>query len=215
MGLDYRSAVKTALETPQTMTTLLYVILRNEFGDEALDWDPITLYMELRETFKAEPVPEVMDRLSAIQVLVLTDVFFTRADAFINICNTIADGQPSFSMFDTATTEECAWSLVEVSLIRDLRRFDYGVTRYVKHTLLQDGYDEGNYPGLFVEAFDKDPSASELVDEVQEVVKGPNHDVLDEFLEEQMNSLVHQFNEIPGLADDLMRLLDEKDAEEQ
>lgn len=215
MSLDYRSAVKIALETPETMTTLLYVILRNEYGDEAFDWDPVTLYLDMRERFQAEPVTEVMDRIAAVQVLVTSDAFFKRTDAFINICNTITDGQPSFSVFDTATTEECAWALVETALIRDMLPFSGAVSRYMRFTLKSDGYDESNYPGIFVEAFDRVPNSSDLVDHAQETLRGANNDVLDEFVQEQMNALVYQFNKIPGLSDDLMRLLDEKDEEER
>lgn len=215
MDRDYRLAVKSALETAETLTTLLYVLIRNTYGDEAFDWDPASLYLELREDFNAEPATEVMDRISATQVLVTTDAFFERPDAFINICNTIADGSPSFSVFDTATVEECAWGLVEVSLIRDLLPFNSAVKRYVRHILLQDGYDSVNPPEIFTEFFDATPDAEELVDAAQEMSPSENAGVLAEYVDEQMQILVHQFNEIPGMADDLMRLLDEKDQEEQ
>lgn len=215
MERDYQVAVKSALETAETLTTLLYVLIKNTYGDEAFDWDPTTLYLELREDFNAEPATEVMDRIAAAQILATTGAFFERPDAFINICNTIADGSPSFSVFDTATTEECAWGLVEVSLIRDLLPFHSSVRRYVFHTLAQDGYDSSNPPDIFSEFFDKTPDADEVVDAAQAIAPTENHQVLAEYVDEQMQALIHQFNEIPGLSDDLMRLLDEKDLEEE
>lgn len=215
MAKDYQVAVQAALETPETMSTLLYVLIRNAYGDDAFTWDPTTLYLDLREDFHVEPKAEVMDRLSAIQVLVTTDAFFTRPDAFINICNTITDGTPSFSLFDTATVEECAWALVEVSLIRDLLQFSLPVRNYMKHILRQDGYDESNPPDIFAEVFTSSPEGSDVVDAAQAADKTENAEILEEFINEQMQALVHQFNEIPGMSDDLMRLLDEKDREQE
>ena len=78
MTLSYKAAVKRALESTETLATPLYSIVRKNFGDDAFFWDPSTLYLELRAEFGAEPSTEVIDRLSATQVVVTSDAFFNR-----------------------------------------------------------------------------------------------------------------------------------------
>ena len=57
-------------------------------------------------------------------------------------------------------------------------------------------------------------ACNNFVDMAQEISKTENEEVLDAFIDEQMQALIYQFNKVPGLSDDLMRLLDDKDLED-
>jgi len=220
MALGYKAAIKRALESNATLATPLYVIVRKHFGDDAFFWDPSTLYLELRSEFGAEPTAEAIDRLSAAQVIVTSDAFFTRPDAFINLCNTLSSGAPGFSLFDPVTVEEAAWAIVEVSLIRDMLPFGYGVKTLIQQILAGDGYDDADYPDIFDEALERAPSSADVHEIVEQVVTEGNtlhdqqRDVVNEFIDDQMRSLTFQFHEVPGMSDDLYELIREKEIED-
>jgi hypothetical protein len=207
-------AAKSAFETDNSLTTLLVAILRKQYGDEFFEWDPATVYLEIRDTFGAEPSSTAMDRISAAQVLMTTDAFFKRLDGFMNICNTLSSGTPAFTLFDPATTEEMAWAVVEVSLLRELMPFAYPVKKYCTTVLENDGYS-GDYPDIFDHILTvKRPEASEVKEIVERELHDENKDNVDIFIDEQLTDLLHQFNEIPGLSGDLFKMLKEKDLEE-
>ena len=201
---------KEALESPQTLATVIHAIVREQYGEEAYTWDPLTVYLETTDDFRADMAAQAVDRWSAMQVIMLTDAFFKRLDAFLGICNTLAVGAPFFQFFDPVTTEEAAWAVTEVSLNRELLPFSYPIKRYLKIILKEDGYAEGDYPDVFEEVFRKAPSSEAL----RGTLRGlSNRDNTERFVDDQLRDLVVQFNRIPGLQEVdniiLQRSLDE------
>jgi hypothetical protein len=208
-----RFLVKEALESPETLATVLYFIVKEAFGDDAFFWDPTTLYLELRDEFGAEPATEVMDRLSAVQVLVTGDVFFQDPSAFINMVNTFADGSPSFSVFNPAEVEEIAWTAVEVALIRDLLPFSYNIKQYVKKMLEIDGYG-GDYPDLFDEILGPAPDRADVIDEAQEIEHEDQRGLIEDLVTDNLKILLHQANKLPKVSDALWNALRDREREE-
>jgi len=186
-----------ALQNPESCATLIHAIIREKYGEEAYDWDPTTIYLELKDDFKGDICTEAMDKWCAIQVLMTSDAFFKRLDAFMSICNTFADGSPFFWVFNPVTPEEIAWTLAEVALNRELLPFSYTVKEYVREVLKQEGYAEGSYPGIFSELFDADPNADDLRDNLAALTNDTN---IEEFVTEQLGDLVSQFGAIPDMS---------------
>jgi hypothetical protein len=197
-----RFLVKEALESPETLAAVLYFIVKDTFGDDAFFWDPTTLFLELKDEFGATPASEVMDRLSAVQVLVTGDVFFEDPSAFINMVNTFADGSPSFSVFNPAEVEEIAWTAVEVAIIRDLLPFSYNIKQYVKKMLHIDGYGD-DYPELFDEILGAAPDRADVIDEAQEIVHEDQRGIIEDFVNDNLKILLHQANKLPKVSEDL------------
>jgi len=203
-------AKKTALESSETLATVIHAIIHKQYGDEVYVWDPLTVSLEVRDDFKAEMDTVSMDRWSAIQIIMSSDAFFKRLDAFMGICNTLSSGAPFFQVFDPVTVEESAWAITEVSLNRELLPFSYPIKHYLEMILKKDGYNEGDYPGVFKEVFEARPRSLDIRKGLNEL---ENRDNVESYIEEELTDLVSQFNKIPDLqhVDDMIlrRSLDE------
>ncbi len=193
------TAKREALQTSETSATLVHAIVREQYGEEVYDWDPVTVYLELRDDFRVEPSAEVLDRWSAIQVVMTTDGFFQRLDAFLGICNTLTTGQPFFNVFDPVTVEEAAWGVTEVALNRELLPFSYPIRQYLRQLLKADGYDKEDYPAALDEVFDRKPRAADIRAELRGGAADHNRSNVEAYVNEELGDLVHQFNEIPSM----------------
>ncbi len=194
MNLSYPR--QQALQSPETLATVIHTILREQYGEEVYDWDPVTVYLETQADFRADMCSEAIDRWCAIQVVMTSDAFFKRLDAFLGICNTIADGQPFFGTFDPVTVEEAAWTIAEVAFNRELLPFSYAIKQYLRTILKQEGYTESTYPAIFAEVFDKQPDGDTVRAGLAAVNNNTN---LDTYLDDQIADMVSQFNRIPDL----------------
>lgn len=186
-----------ALQNPESLATVLHAILREQYGEEFYGWDLTTVFLEAKADFNADMAPEVIDRIGALQVLMTTDAFFTRLDAFLSICGTLSHGSPAFNMFDKISVEACTWAIAEVAMNRDLLPFSYPVKQYLKAILRQDGYSEDEYPGVIAEALEMKPKAEAVR---ASLGAAHNQDNIAKYLEEQTQDLAFQFKKIPDLA---------------
>lgn len=196
--MDDKVAKQQALQTPETLATVIHAIVRQKYGEEAYEWDPLTVYLEVQADFGIDMASAVTDRWSAIQVVMLNDVFFKRPEAFMGICNTLAEGRPFFEVFNPVSVEEAAWAITEVSLNRELLPFSYSVKQYLKLILKQDGYDEGDYPAVFNEVFELKPRAKDIREGLGAEV---NRGLVENYIDDQLRDMVYQFNKIPSLKD--------------
>lgn len=185
------------LQSPETMATVIHAIMRRKYGDEAYDWDLVTSYMQVQADFKVDMASAVANRWGAIQVVMTTDAFFTRPDAFMAICNTLTTGNPFFDVFNPVTLEEAAWGIAEVAMNREMLPFGYMVKKYIKLLLGPDGYTGGDMPDVIQQAFE-DPD--KIKQELHMLKNNPNNGVIDEYIEEQLQDMVSQFNRAGELA---------------
>ena len=192
------SEIKSALQNPETSATLINAILTRQYGEEWLNWDPLTVYLEIKSDYKIDPPAEILDRLAAIQVIKTSDAFFKRLDAFIAICTTLSSGDPYFAAFDPASVEEVAWGISEVALLRDMLPFSYAIRYYIKQILRDDGYTEANYPESIKMAFDPTPTSKEVKKAM--LAGDMNRDNVEQYVDENLKDLIYQFNKIPSMS---------------
>lgn len=208
--------IKVALESTETLAVVLNTMLMRLYGEDWLEWDPLTLYMELREDHSCEPSSESMDRLCALQALQLGQEFFTSLDAFLGICNSFNDGNPSFSIFNPITAAEAAWAITEVSLIRDLLPFNYSIKKYVATISKEEGLDldDESIAVLTHIVTAEDPSSNVVRDLYVEAgglvanIRGTA-----DYVDDQLRDVAFQFNKL-DLSSELTRLLNMKDMED-
>ncbi len=200
---------KTALESPETLATVIHAIMLDQYGEQAYGWDPVTCSMELADDFRAEVCTPAMDRWCAMQVVMGSDAFFKRLDAFLNVCNTLASGAPSFLMFDPVTSEEAAWAVAEVAMNRDVLPFSYPIRQYMRQQLEADGFDpsSGDLPAVFAEMFERRPDEGRIRSSFTGAAADANAGNIERYLMEQMFDMDVQFNRIPDLkrVDDLLQ----------
>ncbi len=149
-------------QNPEADATVLNAMLLTKYGEEALDWDPLTIQMEINDDFSVAPAAEVMDKICAMQIVMGSGDFFNRVDAFRNVVNTIADGQPFFQIFTPLQAEEIAIALATVGMNRDMIPFSPSVRELVRLSLIGDGYDENEFPPIFSCVFDRKPDEKKL-----------------------------------------------------
>lgn len=199
---------KMALESPQTLATVVHAIVLDQYGEQAYDWDPVTVAMELKDDFKADICTPAMDRWCALQVVMGSDAFFKRLDVFLNVCNTLASGAPSFEMFDPVTSEEAAWAVAEVAMNRDVLPFSYPIQMYMRQQLTADGFDvdSGDLPPVFAEMFERNPDEGRIRGKGTGLAADANARNIEQYLLEQLFDMDVQFNRIPDLSriDDIL-----------
>ena len=191
-------------QNPEADATVLNAMLISKYGEEALDWDPLTIYMEIQSDFHVTPAEEVMNKLCAMQVVMSSADYFERIDTFLNVSNTLAEGDPFFEVFAPLEAEEIAFALATVGMNRDLRPFSPTIRRYVKEVLKSDGFGEDNYPPIFSAVFDKAPSAKEVREDVSKLLTEPtaadvNGGNIAKMVSDHIGDMFNQFNKVPGL----------------
>jgi len=192
------SEIKSALQNPETSATLLNAILTRQYGEQWLEWDLLTIYLEIKSDFRIDPPSEVIDKIAAIQVIMTSDAFFQRLDAFLPVCTTLNTGDPSFIAFDPASVEEIVWGVSEVALLRDILPFSYAIKGYIKQVLRDDGYTELNYPEAIKIVFDPTPTSKEVK---QAMLAGDlNKTNVEQYVDENLKDLIYQFNKIPSMS---------------
>lgn len=202
----YGIEVKSLLESPETMALTLYLVMKKKYDEDWLGWEPLTVYLELREDFSSEPAPEVMDRLSAIQLIMSTSAFYDDLYGFIGVCNTLASGSPSFSVLDPATTAEITWAMTEVGMIREHLPFAPTIIDYVKTMLEMEGVDDDPPEVIadIVAPAPEDPnSAAEYADGILHM---QNKDSLEIFVDDQLSLIIAQLQQL-GLDDEFLEQL--------
>ena len=205
MDIRNKSAIQELLQSPETLGTVINAIIVANYGEDAYDWDPLTVSLELKADFDVDPVPEVLDRWCAMQVLMGSDAFFRRIDAFLGICNTLASGEPFFSAFDPVTVDETAWTLAEASMNRDLLEFSPTVRSYVQKRLNFEGF-EGNPPEILAEMFKNRPKSEEIREGLASL---DNKDAVSATIDARIGQLIAQFGKIPDLSKYSLTLVNE------
>lgn len=193
-------------QNPEASATVLNAMLISKYGEEALDWDPLTIRLEIQDDFKVSPADEVMNKICAMQIVMTSADFFERIDTFINVCNTLSEGDPFFEVFTPLESEEIAFALATVAMNRDMLPFNPTIRRYVKEVLKADGFSEDDFPEIFSAVFGKNPSAKEVRHTVAEIMLEPtaaelNKKNIADMLTSNVGVMIRQFNELPGLTE--------------
>jgi len=129
-----------------TYTTVIMAILWDRYGEEFLQWDPITVSLQLRDDFHFEPKEWLMDRINAGSVLMLTDQFHQALESFSAICNTLNFGAISSEMLVPADLDDVFWGVVEARLLEgpEAAKSDFSgeIAAYVGTLLSEAGVSE-------------------------------------------------------------------------
>jgi len=196
-------------ENPEADATVLNAMVLSKYGEEALDWDPLTIQMEIQDDFGVTPASEVMDKICAMQIVMGTGDFFGRVDAFRNIVNTIANGQPFFQTFTPLQAEEIALAIATVGMNRDMIPFAPAVQELVRLSLKGDGYGEDDFPPILSCVFDRKPSEKAIRGQIKDLIGRPESELptaaennilnIDSMLRRRIIICLHQLDSLPGL----------------
>ena len=196
-------------ENPEADATVLNAMVLSKYGEEALDWDPLTIQMEIQDDFGVSPASEVMDKICAMQIVMGTGDFFGRVDAFRNVVNTIANGQPFFQTFTPLQAEEIAIAIATVGMNRDMIPFAPSVQELVRLSLKGDGYSEEQFPPILSCVFDRRPNEKAIREQLTDLVGRPEAELptaaennmanIDVMLRRRIVICLKQLDSLPGL----------------
>ncbi len=195
--MDYNSkaAIQELFQSSNTLGTVINAIIVSNYGEEAYDWDPLTIALEVKDDFEVDLAPELLDKWCALQVLMGSDAFFTRIDAFLGICNTLSSGEPFFAAFDPVTVKEAAWAIAEASMNRDMLPFSPTIKAYLRKRLKFEGFDS-NPPRIFEDVFKSNPKSGEIREGLAEKSA---KDSIDKMINSKIKLMANQFAQIPEL----------------
>lgn len=196
-------------ENPEADATVLNAMVLTKYGEEALDWDPLTIQMEIQDDFGVTPASECMDKICAMQIVMGTADFFNRVDAFRNIVNTVANGDPFFQTFTPLQAEEIALAVATVGMNRDMLPFAPAVQELVRLSLKGDGYGEEEFPPILSCVFDRKPSDKAVRGQLKDLVGRPDSELptasennianIDSMLRRRVVICLRQLDSLPGL----------------
>lgn len=107
---------KALFHSRDAFGTTLVIAVIDDYGVEALNWEPETLAMELEARHGDFP-SVVFDRLCAAVNILTSNSFFTSLPAFNTICSTLAFQVPVVDQFIPSSLEEVVWGLTEARLL--------------------------------------------------------------------------------------------------
>lgn len=196
-------------EDPEADATVLNAMVLSRYGEEVLDWDPLTIQMEIQDDFGVTPASEVMDKICAMQIVMGTGDFFWRVDAFRNVTNTIANGQPFFQTFTPLQAEEIAIAVATVGMNRDMIPFAPAVRELVRLSLKGDGYGDDGFPPILSCVFDRKPDEKALRWQIADLIGRTESDLptaaennaanIESMLRRRIVICLRQLDSLPGL----------------
>lgn len=127
-----RSAIGTALLT----------LVLDSHGQEIFDLDPQAFREEIEDSFRVKDIPDLnTDKVLALWNSLTTDLVHTDPATFINAANVLNGTPLSYDILDIADVYECAWTIVELSLLdsETPNRLSPEVRRYIGEICKEQG----------------------------------------------------------------------------
>jgi len=128
------------LRQEDTFTTCALAIVIDNFGTEALSWEPGTLNQELL-TLGVEPSDLLSDKIQAGTTLLTTNLFHVSLEAFSNMVQVFSFQEADFQDFIPADLDEIAWGVVEARMIEgeEDQEFSHDIKRFVGRIMSLEG----------------------------------------------------------------------------
>jgi len=108
-------AAKQLFQSEDAFASALLAAFLQVFDNDAMQWSPKTIQLELRDELGVTLSPENLAKLLVAINIITTDDFHTRLPRFIFSCNVLSGTLPD--EFDPADPAECAWGLTEAWLL--------------------------------------------------------------------------------------------------
>lgn len=138
------STPEDLLRDPRLFTTSAMALLIDRFGVEFMEWDPITVGLEIESEYGIEPTTELQDRIQAGCSLYTSNLFFVSLETFSTICNTLNFGSTTSQILLPADLDDVMWGCSEAMLILgdiyDEKQFSHNVRLFTGALLKEAGF---------------------------------------------------------------------------
>ena len=109
--------LQEVLTNGDSFATTLLVALIDRYGTDCIEWDPLTLKLQIKEDLGLEITDSINDRIQAACALLQSDLFFLDFAAFNNTCNSFSFTKVSENYLYPADIDNCAWGCVEAKML--------------------------------------------------------------------------------------------------
>jgi hypothetical protein len=133
---------KEALEKDDLFITTAMAVMYGTYGAEFLEWDPLTINLNIIDDFKITPTQELKDKIQAGVTIITTDMFYRSLETFFVISNLSSNEGYSTEMLIPPELDEVAWACVEAKLLDseyESMEFSGDISRYVGFLLDREG----------------------------------------------------------------------------
>lgn len=143
-----RQIAADLIRDPETLGTVILIILLSKYGEEIFDMDPVELYVRIQEDFHSTLTEEGENRLNAILMAVTSDAFYEDPLAFRAIASALYDGDLGDmvnGVLDDLTIPEILWAIYEVGLLRDETEeddFSPAVQRVIDEEMMNEAEEQ-------------------------------------------------------------------------
>ena len=130
------------LQDPDVFATPAIAVLFDRYGGEALNWDPLTLNLRLKEDFRITPTQTLKDRVMAGSSVMTGDLFYTSLPVFSTVCGVLSRDGYSTEVLIPPETDHMAWACLEARLLDsayDPSRFGGNIAGYAGYMLSREG----------------------------------------------------------------------------
>ena len=131
--------LRTLFQSSETQPLTLIAILTKHFGGEWLNWEPVTLWDEIRNDFHA-PISHVnKERLLAARLVITMERFFDEWDVFTHVVDALNGKIPNFAVLQDHTPGEI---MAAVEMAQEMNReadFSDEVERFIVACFLHHG----------------------------------------------------------------------------
>ena len=101
----------------ESFTLSLITAFLDDNGVEALEWEPGTIRLEIREDYGVDPSQVIMDKIQAGISLLTTDMAYVYWEPFEEIVHVLNDYEADFESMRPPRPEELSWGVLESHLI--------------------------------------------------------------------------------------------------
>ena len=131
------------LRDDEIFATTALALFLDQFGTDALEWDPNAIQMEITDAFNIEASDTLMDRLLAAITVLTSNTVFVDVNSFMMICNSLNRGVLLSNSWVPADLDDVLWGVTEMRMLLgddfDDKDFSHDIKRYVGILLQQQG----------------------------------------------------------------------------
>lgn len=190
-------------QDPDTFTSVVILYLIDQYTIDVLDWDLETIVMEVKDDFKTEINPAILDKIAVGQLLLKTNMFHKSLPDFINFCNIMTNETGLKESWSPADSYEMTWAVAEEKLlVNEEENFSADILAYMTTILRDEGVvtppdslaflPSDDLAGPQINKMSEDPILFQACFEEGE----SNSNSLQEYLEKQLNRWEGQLRDL-------------------
>ena len=142
--VNSKAVNRALLLSDEAFASALFLIVMDDYGEEALQWAPETIRRELEDDYRLELPKETLDKIMAAITVVTTNFFYKDVTRFIELCNIFAGDDFQPDEFDPADADEILLGITEALFLwppddSEESQFSEEIREYIGQVLGEEG----------------------------------------------------------------------------